>query len=80
MDYPGRIIKAGETNASIVKALKERLNLVLVIGDNPELRLDPTNLTFGPKMKQVIKLFQARNVDNATAVELRKIVQLRRST
>jgi hypothetical protein len=64
MDYPGRIIKAGETNASIVKALKERLNLVLVIGDNPELRLDPTNLTFGPKMKQVIKLFQARNVDN----------------
>lgn len=64
MDYPGRIIKAGETNVSIVKALKERLNFVLVIGDNPELRLDPTNLTFGPKMKQVIKLFQARNVDN----------------
>lgn len=64
MDYPGRIIKAGELDAGIVKALKERLNVLLVIGDNPELRLDPSSPIFGVKMKQAIRLFQARNVDN----------------
>lgn len=64
MDYPGRIIKAGELDADIVRALKERLNLILVIGDDPGLRLDPSSPIFGAKMKQAIKLFQARNVDS----------------
>lgn len=63
MDYPGRIIKLGEPDAAIVLALKERLNLLLVLANDPAQRLDPSNPDFGPKMKQVIKLFQARNVD-----------------
>lgn len=64
MQYPGRLIKAGEQDASIVKALKVRLNEALGITNDPELRLDPNNPNFGPKMKQTIKLFQARNVDS----------------
>jgi hypothetical protein len=63
MQYPGRIIKAGEQDASIVKALKSRLNAVLGIEHDPALRLDPDDPNFGPKMKQTVKLFQARNVD-----------------
>lgn len=63
MDYPKRIIKVGETNAEIVKALKVRLNEALGIGADPELRLDPESGAFGPKMKRTVKLFQARHVD-----------------
>ncbi|ACM21537.1 peptidoglycan-binding domain protein, putative [Geotalea daltonii FRC-32] len=63
MKYPGRIIKVGEQDAVIVKALKLRLNKVL--GSDPALRLDPDDPNYGPKMKQMVKLFQARNVDAA---------------
>ncbi|MES2563379.1 MAG: CHAP domain-containing protein [Pseudomonadota bacterium] len=63
MDYPKRIIKVGETNAEVVKALKARLNEALGIGDDPKLRLDPNNSSFGAKMKRTVKLFQARHVD-----------------
>jgi hypothetical protein len=63
MDYPKRIIKVGESDREIVKALKARLNDVLAIGADPALRLDPEEPSFGPKMKRVVKLFQARNVD-----------------
>lgn len=63
MNYPGRNIKVGEQDAAIVKALKQRLNLVLAIDADPALRLDPEEPTFGPKMKQTVKLFQARHVD-----------------
>ena len=63
MQYPGRIIKAGESDENIVKELKQRLNKVLVIENDPELRLDPDDPNFGPKMTKVVKLFQARNVD-----------------
>jgi hypothetical protein len=62
--YPGRFIKEGEKDARIVKALKQRLNKVLVLKGTPD-ELDPTNRNFGPKMKQLIKLFQDRNVDSA---------------
>lgn len=63
MKYPGRIIKAGERDAGIVKALKKRLNEVLATEADPALRLDPSDPDFGPKMKQAVKLFQTRNVD-----------------
>lgn len=63
MDYPQRVIKAGETDAEIVKALKARLNEVLVLQDDAAQRLDPEDGNFGPKMKRLVKLFQARNVD-----------------
>jgi hypothetical protein len=63
MQYPGRIIKVGEQDASIVKALKRRLNEALGIERDPALRLDPNEPNFGSKMKQTVKLFQARNVD-----------------
>jgi hypothetical protein len=63
MQYPGRIIKVGERDGAIVIALKRQLNSVLGIDGDPTLRLDSENANFGPKMKQVVKLFQARNVD-----------------
>jgi hypothetical protein len=63
MRYPGRIIKAGEQDAVIVKELKCRLNKVM--GSDPALKLDPTDANFGSKMKQVVKLFQTRNMDAA---------------
>lgn len=61
--YPGHIVKVGETDVAVVKALKARLNADLGIGGDPSLRLDETDGNFGPKMRQVVKLFQARNVD-----------------
>ncbi len=63
MEYPGRIIKTGEKNAVIVASLKVRLNEMLGIADRPELRLDPDDPNFGPKMKQAVLLFQTRHVD-----------------
>jgi hypothetical protein len=61
MQYPGRNIKVGETDADIVKALKKKLNEVLV---DPAFQLDPDDPNFGPQMKQAVKLFQARHVDS----------------
>jgi hypothetical protein len=63
MQYPGRIIKAGEQDANMVKALKTQLNTALGIESDPALRLDPNNPNFDSKMEQMVKLFQARNVD-----------------
>jgi CHAP domain len=63
MQYPGRIIRAGEQEASIVEALKRALNAALGIDGDATLRLDPTDPTFGQRMQQMVRLFQARNVD-----------------
>ena len=63
MEYPGRIIKAGERDATIVRALKQRLNELLGAADDSEQHLDANNGTFGPKMKRAVLLFQARNID-----------------
>lgn len=63
MQYPGRVIKAGETDARIVRALKLALNRALAVQRLPDLKLDPENPSFGPKMTQAVKLFQARHVD-----------------
>ncbi len=71
MQYPGRIIKSGEPDARIVKALKQQLNKTLGTTQDPEIRLDPADPNFGPKMKQLVKLFQARHVD-ATGRTLRQ--------
>ena len=62
MQYPGRNIKVGEEDGNIVRALKTKLNKALGIEHDPALRLDPNDPNFGPKMKQTVKLFQARNV------------------
>lgn len=62
MDYPGRIIKTGERDATVVRALKRQL--VQALGDaDDSLRLDPDNPSFGPRVRQAVKLFQARHVD-----------------
>lgn len=63
MRYPGRVIKAGEKDRHIVQALKRKLNQVLALDSDPALRLDPANPSFGPRMKQIVKLFQSRHVD-----------------
>jgi hypothetical protein len=65
MDYPGRKIVQGEQDASIVKALKLRLNTLMVLGQDASLKLDPSDSNFGPRMKQTIKLFQARFTDGS---------------
>lgn len=64
MDYPKRVIKAGEADAEIVKALKRQLNEALAAAEGSELRLDPENPRFGPTTKRAVKLFQARHVDD----------------
>lgn len=63
MDYPGRVIKMGETDARIVKALKTALNKQLVLKGGQALTLDPDNPRYGPQMKAAVQLFQARSVD-----------------
>lgn len=64
MRYPGRVIKMGESDARIVKALKTALNKALVLRGNAALVLDPDNPRFGPTMKQAVQLFQARHLDD----------------
>jgi hypothetical protein len=56
MNYPNRIIKSGETNKTIVKAVQKRLN---EIGFGP---LEVIGI-FGPKTINAVKLFQATHRD-----------------
>lgn len=61
LQYPGRIIKRGESDKALVRRIKMRLNEVL--GPDPALRLDPDIGEFGAKMESAVLLFQARHVD-----------------
>jgi hypothetical protein len=63
MQYPGRIIKAGETDGAIVRAIRARLNIVLGLTPRAPGRLDERNPAFGESLTQTVKLFQARHVD-----------------
>jgi hypothetical protein len=63
MQYPGRIIRAGEPDADIVKAVKRQLNEALRVSDEGAFRLDPNDPNFGPRVERAVKLFQARHVD-----------------
>ena len=56
MEFPQRIIKAGETDRTIVKAIQQRL-LALGIGN-----FEATG-TFGPKTTAAVKQFQALHRD-----------------
>lgn len=62
MQFPGRIIKAGEKDGEVVKALKATLNETLGLTGEQSLAINNPN--FGPKMTQAVMLFQARNVDS----------------
>lgn len=56
MDYPNRVIKAGEINKAIVKAVQQKLN---------EAGLGPIEVIgiYGPKTINAVKLFQATHRD-----------------
>ena len=56
MKYPNRIIKEGEANTAIVKAIQKKL-MELHIGD-----LQGTGV-YAAKTKNAIKLFQATHMD-----------------
>ena len=64
MQYPGRVIKQGETDARIVKALKQALNERLALRGQRDLKLTVSDPNFGPKMEQAVKMFQARSLDS----------------
>ena len=53
MRYPGRVIKVGETDARIVKALKTALNKALVLRGRGAMVLGPENPALGPQLKKV---------------------------
>lgn len=64
MQYPGHIVKLGELDARIVKALKTQLNRMLAVQRIAALKLDLNDANFGLKTKQAVQLFQARSVDD----------------
>lgn len=63
MKYPGRIVKMGEANVAVVKALKTALNKALVLQGTDAIQLDPDNPVFGSRMKHAVQLFQTRHLD-----------------
>jgi peptidoglycan hydrolase-like protein with peptidoglycan-binding domain len=57
MKYPGRLIKNGELDKTIVRAVQKQLN------DKGYGPLDTTSGNFGPKTISAVKLFQSQNTD-----------------
>lgn len=64
MNYPGRIIKMGELNESLVKQIKRKLNEALALAKNAALKIDTANPKFGDTTKQAVMLFQSQHVDS----------------
>jgi hypothetical protein len=56
MNYPGRLIKKGENDIEIVRAIQVKLN-------EKGLEIIPITGIFNEQTKRVVKLFQARNFD-----------------
>jgi hypothetical protein len=56
MNYPGHLVKEGESDKALVRAIQARL---------AAHNIGPVDAagTYGPKTKAAVKLFQARNVD-----------------
>lgn len=63
MDYPGRVIKAGESDGSLVRTIRAELNRALGFAPRSAERLDVRDPEFGSAVTQAVKLFQARHVD-----------------
>lgn len=61
MEYPGHVVRIGEPDEAIVRAVKDQLNAALP-GD---VELDLTNPRFGSETEAAVALFQARNSDAA---------------
>lgn len=64
MRYPGRVIKVGETDVAVIRAVRARLNLLLGHGPRAAQRLDERAPAFDAPLSQAVKLFQARHVDS----------------
>ncbi len=63
MQYPGRVIKLGESDVAIVKALRLQLNRILALRPDEALKLDPDAPVFDATMQSAVKMFQSRSVD-----------------
>ena len=64
MKYPGRIIKKGEADKKIVKAIQNRLNELKVNPPEGPLNVDGD---YGGQTIAAVKLFQSRSVDSQGA-------------
>jgi hypothetical protein len=64
MKYPGRVIKLGEQDARIVKAVRAQLNRMLASPGELKDALDPEATEFDAGMKSAVKLFQTRHTDS----------------
>ena len=63
MQYPGRVIRAGEANPAIVRAIRIQLNQRLGLAPRNAARLDERAPAFDEALVQAVRQFQARNVD-----------------
>lgn len=64
MQYPGRVIKAGETDPALVRAIRVQLNHRLGYAPRSAARLDERAPAFNEAVVQAVRQFQARNVDH----------------
>ena len=63
MKYPGRLIKVGEKDPAVVKALRAKLNKLLAFGPGSPEHLDEANSAFNADVSRMVKFFQSRSVD-----------------
>ncbi|HKY19831.1 MAG TPA: CHAP domain-containing protein [Vicinamibacterales bacterium] len=61
--YPGRVIKLGEADPKVIKAIKMQLNTRLNYQKVPALKLDVNDPSFDQSTRQAVKMFQALNTD-----------------